>query len=71
MLFLTRIFTFEIISRKAIAPLAVRSNNSLTQHQRRMTKEYTLPPPALYLKLHFDKSLYFLLNLYQENSEPE
>ncbi len=23
-----------------------------------MTKEYTLPPPALYLKLQFNKSLY-------------
>ncbi|TRU80917.1 MAG: hypothetical protein EWV76_22255 [Microcystis novacekii Mn_MB_F_20050700_S1] len=42
----------------AIAPLAARLSNTLTQHQRRIAKQYTLPPPALYLKLQFNKSLY-------------
>jgi|NOAtaT_6_FD_contig_101_344719_length_880_multi_8_in_0_out_0_2 hypothetical protein len=41
----------------AIARLAARSSNSLTQHQRQMTKEHTLPP-ALYPTLQFNKSLY-------------
>jgi hypothetical protein len=42
----------------AIARLAARLSNNPTQHQRQMTKEYTLPPPALYPKLQFNKSLY-------------
>ena len=41
----------------AIAPLAARLSNSLTQHQRKIPKQYTFPPHNCILS-------YSLINLY-------